>query len=156
MSVTRRPLSKEDEALVRALIFQMVTDELGAGMWPEAVRAPLLEIQYRARQEGIRVNWPDAEQDILLVDGELAGWVVVARREDAIHLVEIVIDPKYRGKGFGTERIQELLTESDRTGKPVRLSVITTNPANRLYQRLGFRRTGGDEIRHFMERPAAG
>ena len=156
MTVTCRPLSEEDEAFVRQLILQMVTDELGAGMWPEAVRGPLLEMQYRGRLEGIRTNWQDAEQEIVLVDGQAAGWVVVARREDAIHLVEIVIHSKHRGRGLGTSRIQELLAESDRTGKPVRLSVTTTNPANRLYERLGFQRNGGDAVRHFMERPAGG
>ena len=154
MNFTRRPASIEDEAFVRQLILQMVSDDLGAALWPEAMRAPLLEMQYRGRLDSIRVNWPDAEQEIILTDGQPAGWVVIAHCEDAIHLVEIAILPEHRGKGVGTGRIRELLTESDRTGKPVRLNVLTTNPANRLYERLGFRRTGGDEIRHFMERPS--
>ena len=155
MKIARRPVSKEDEGFVRQLIMQMVMDELGAAMWPEAVRGPLLEMQYRARQEGIRSNWADAEQEIVLVEGRPVGWVVIARRQDAIHLVEIAVVSEHRGRGLGTARIQEVLEESDRTGKPVRLSVATTNPANRLYQRLGFHRAGGDEVRHHMERPPA-
>ena len=156
MPIAHRPLSEEDVPFVRQLILQMVTDELGAAAWPDALRAPLLEMQCRARSEGIRVNWPDAEQEILLSNGQPAGWAVVARRGDAIHLVDIAIVPELRGQGLGTSRIRELLEESDRTGKPVRLSVTTINPANRLYERLGFRRTGGDEVRHYLERPAGG
>ena len=44
------------------------------------------------------------------------------------------------------------MEEADRRSVPVRLTVNKGNPAVRLYERLGFRRTGGSEIQDFMVR----
>jgi len=141
----------DDAAFVRLLVMETVMDELGAASWPEALRGPLLEVQYQARMKGLRDNFPDASPEILRVDGEAAGWLVIARREAEIRLVDIAVSHSYRGRGLASRRIQELLAEADSVNKPVRLSVGVMNPAVRLYERLGFQRTGGDPVRHFME-----
>jgi ribosomal protein S18 acetylase RimI-like enzyme len=84
------------------------------------------------------------------------GWLVVHKTAAEIHVVDIAVMPERRGSGIGTIVLEELLAESDRNGIPVRLSVNVTNPAARLYERLGFRRTGGNEVQHFMERKPRG
>jgi len=150
-----RPMTSEDDLFVHDLIVHLVSDELGAATWPEALRRQLLEIQYQARIRGIAENFPAAAQEILLHDGLRAGWAVVDRNGAEIRLVDIAVTPASRGKGIATARIGALLAESDRVGKPVRLSVVTTNPALALYQRLGFHPTGGDGMRLFLERPPA-
>jgi GNAT superfamily N-acetyltransferase len=154
--VTHRPATAADEPFVRALIYELVTADLGAAIWPEAVRAPLLEIQYRGRISGIREQFPDAAGEILLADGEPVGWAVIHRGPEEIRLVEIAVRGVSRGKGIGEARLKELLAEADLAGKPVRLRVTAGNRAIRLYQRLGFRQTGSDEVRLWMERPAGG
>ena len=151
--MTRRPAVAEDEAFIRALIVQMVSDELLAYAWPEAMRGPLLDMQYRARMAGMKVSFPGAEHEIILADGEAAGWMVTARGDDAITLADIAVAPEHRGKGLAAAAIGELLAESKRTGKPVELQVTSMNPAIRLYERLGFRKTGSDEIRQQMVWP---
>jgi GNAT superfamily N-acetyltransferase len=143
---------EDDAAFVRHLVMEIVADELGAAAWPEALRGPLLDIQYQSRMKGLSENFPDAAQQILRVEGEPVGWIVVARRQDEIRLVDIAIARDHRGKGIGSARIRELLDDADTTGKTVRLSVGVLNPAVRLYLRMGFRRTGGDVLSYFMER----
>jgi hypothetical protein len=44
-----------------------------------------------------------------------------------------------------------LQAEAERTARLLRLSVVRTSAAARLYDKLGFRVTGGDEIRYAME-----
>jgi ribosomal protein S18 acetylase RimI-like enzyme len=154
MNVTSRPLTNEDEPFVRGLIFAIAGAELGAAAWPEALRDSLLDMQYRARKQSLQQNFPSAEQEILLLDTEPAGWSVIDRSEDAIQLIDIAVATEMRGRGVATWRIRQLQAEAESAGRRLRLSVVVTNPAIELYQRLGFRRTGGDAVRHHMEWPA--
>jgi ribosomal protein S18 acetylase RimI-like enzyme len=151
MTVSTRPETSEDEPFVRQLVLATVAQELGAALWPDAVRGPLLEIQYSSRRKSIRDSYPGASSAIVSVDGQDAGWLVVADLEDEIRLVEIMIDGGHQRQGIGSGLAKGILA---RAGKPVRLTVSATNTgALHLYERLGFRRTGGNQVRHYMEYP---
>ena len=97
------------------------------------------------------MNFP-AESQAIQVDGADAGWAVVNTLPDEVRLVDIMVLPELRGRGIGTAVIREILAVGAAAGKPVRLNVdIMNRGAFQLYERLGFRRTGGDEVQHFME-----
>jgi ribosomal protein S18 acetylase RimI-like enzyme len=151
IEITRREAGGADEDFVRQLIMDTVAEELGMAAWPEAMRGPLLNIQYHARRKGLRESYPDAVEEVLQVDGEPAGWTAIHRGEDAFRLIDIAIQARFRGRKLGTARITELIEEAVQAGKSVQLSVVATNRALRLYQRLGFVPTGGDGVRVFME-----
>jgi ribosomal protein S18 acetylase RimI-like enzyme len=152
MTVTRRPESQQDEPFLRRLILDTIAGELGASAWPEPMRSHLLGIQYTARRQSHRMNFPEAASQVIEADGEDAGWTVVTTMPHEVRLVEIMVLPQLRGKGIGAAVIRGILRSAAQEGKPVRLTVNVTNqPAIRLYQRLGFRRIGGDEVQHFME-----
>ena len=148
MTVTLRPEQPSDEPFIRNLVLETVAIELGAEAWPEPMRSDLLQMQYAARRHA-RL---DAGQSFIVqAGGAASGWVVLAPMEDGVHLVEIMILPALRGKGIGSAAIREVFSTA--TG-PVRLTVNRMNHgAIRLYERLGFRRTGEDEVQFFMERP---
>ena len=150
-----RPLSPDDEPFLRRLLIATLTEELAAWAWPDELRDGLLDMQYHLRRNAVE-NYRDAERSIILAADEPVGWLVVARSEAGIHVVDIAVLPERRGQGIGAAVLGECLAESDRKGIPVRLSVNVTNRAARLYERLGFRRTGGSEVQHFMERPPGG
>ena len=61
-------------------------------------------------------------------------------------LVDIAFLADYRCGGRGSKLISDLLTRVFRAQKAVRLHVTTTNPAIRLYQRLGFRIVADDGV----------
>jgi ribosomal protein S18 acetylase RimI-like enzyme len=77
----------------------------------------------------------------------------VGRFENHIHLDLIEIAPQYQRQDLGTKQIGQLVVESDRRGVPIRLRVLTTNPAKGLYERLGFRVIRETAERYWMERP---
>jgi len=153
MTITRRPETPADEPFLRQMIIASLTQELMAWMWPEAIRDQLLLMQYNAKIGSLRSNYPAAISEIILTDGEPAGWIFLDESREHIHLCEIVVLIELRGKGVGSAVLRELLEAADRAGKPVRLLVNVTNTgAVRLYERLGFGRTGGNEVQHEMER----
>jgi ribosomal protein S18 acetylase RimI-like enzyme len=157
MTVSTRLECADDEPFLRRLIIATIAEELMASLWPEAIRENLLDMQVRARRNSIRLNYPQGESRIVLVDGADAGWFFVSTRaddtpHDEIRLVEIMLLPEHRGKGVGSGLIRDLSSKASRAHLPLRLSVDVRNAgAFRLYERLGFRRVGGDETRHFME-----
>jgi ribosomal protein S18 acetylase RimI-like enzyme len=57
-----------------------------------------------------------------------------------------------RQRGIGTEVVKALIEEATRAGRAMTLGVVKTNPALRLYERLGFRTTHEDERKFYMRR----
>jgi ribosomal protein S18 acetylase RimI-like enzyme len=154
MTVALRPelpsAESGDEAFIRALILDTVAAELGAASWPAPLRSHLLGMQYQNRRH-IEGREPGDASRIILLEGEPVGWLYTVTAENEILLVEIMVREEHRGKGIGASVIRGLLTEAGRTGRPLRLRVNVTNErAIRLYERLGFRRTGGDPVQHEM------
>jgi ribosomal protein S18 acetylase RimI-like enzyme len=152
MNITRRFESPQDEPFLRHLVVETAAAELGASAWPEPMRTHLLGVQYTSRRQSHGVNYPEAESQVIEVDGVDAGWAVVNTSPDEVRLVDIMVLPELRGRGIGTAVIRELLATGRDAGKPVRLNVnIMNQGAIRLYERLGFRRIDGDEVQHVME-----
>jgi len=163
MSVQLRPETPAgqtpgDEPFLRRLITETVALELGAGRWPEPMRSQLLDLQYQNRRMGPRAGFSTGESHIILFNGEPAGWLFFANLDHEIHIVEIMVLPECRTRGAGAEAIRHVFALASAAGKPVRLTVNVLNTrAIRLYERLGFRRIGGNEVQHEMEaRPQAG
>ena len=59
--------------------------------------------------------------------------------------------PEHRGQGIGGELIRALVQQCVESGAALQLQVLNTNPAQRLYARLGFIKTGEDQIYTQME-----
>ena len=58
---------------------------------------------------------------------------------DDIPELSIAVIPQYRGKGAGTKLMKHLLSELPVGIGSISLSVNTSNPAKKLYERLGFK-----------------
>ena len=150
MSVRLRPETVADDAFLRRLITETIAIELGADRWPEQMRTQLLGLQYQNRRVGPRVGFPEGESYVIEHGGVAAGWIYFVKREDGLHILEIMVLPEHRGRGVGTEAIRRVMTLAE--GLPVRLTVNLQNAgAIRLYERLGFRKIGGDEVQLAME-----
>jgi ribosomal protein S18 acetylase RimI-like enzyme len=156
MAVTLRPESplesSKDELFIRQLVLETIAAELGASAWPEPMRSHLLGVQYAGRRQSHRVNYPASVSHVIEADGTDAGWLVLHTMPDEVRVVDIMVLPALRGQGIGMAVLRGILASAAASGKPVRLNVyITNHAAIRLYERLGFRRIGGDEVQHFME-----
>ena len=152
MTVRLRPETADDDAFVQQLVVETITEELGAHAWPEAVRAPLLELQCRARRSGARLAGGERASEIIEADGEAVGWLLAASLDDEIRIVEIMVAAPRRGQGVGSRAIAGLVERAGR--KAVTLLVNNTNQrAIRLYERLGFRSREAGDVQRLMQRP---
>jgi len=83
-------------------------------------------------------------------DGVPTGCISVKRGDGAIFLAAIELAPDYQNQGIGRKLIRSLLNEAASRGVPVELQVLKVNPAQRLYERLGFVVVGETETHHIM------
>lgn len=79
------------------------------------------------------------------------GAFAIERHQTHIQLEQIYIHPSHQNKGIGTHLIRALIQEAKETSKPIRLRVLSGNPAKKLYEREGFCTTSITPERAFME-----
>jgi len=66
------------------------------------------------------------------------GWLVTAEDNGALRLVDIAILTSWRGRGIGRHLLEQVQANASAMSVSVVLHVISSNPARRLYERMGF------------------
>lgn len=78
--------------------------------------------------------------------GRIIGYVQILDKEDRIHVQNIAISHEYQGKGVGSRILKKLQLQAAARQVPLQLGAFRTNTlAQKLYERLGFRRTGATD-----------
>lgn len=153
-SLSLRPEQPQDQAFLFELYASTRQEELDSWGWPPEMCSQFLQLQFQASQDH-HTSFPTADFQIVLVDGRNAGRLVVNRGPQELRIVDIALLPKHRNAGIGSALLQGILSEASTTGKPVRLCVYKSNRAQRLYQRMGFVKTGETELYLDMESRAS-
>ncbi|MDQ3817868.1 MAG: GNAT family N-acetyltransferase [Acidobacteriota bacterium] len=153
LNICLRVAGPEDEAFLYEVYKATRAEEMAAWGWDAAQQDAFLRMQFRAQQMSYQAEDVGTKTEIILLDEESVGRIIVKSREYEIQLVDIALLTEYRGRGIGTSLIKELIEEAGRAGKFVRLHVLKTNfGARRLYERLGFKVTGESGMHFGMER----
>jgi len=139
----------EDESFLAELFYEVRAPEF-AGLPPEAIE-PLLAMQYRAQLQDYAQKFPAAVNEIVWMDGQRVGRLLVSSSTEGIQLVDVALLERFRGHGVGTKLVGDLCRRARAEGLPLRLTVQKGNPAQRLYQRLGFEPVSGDGVHLKME-----
>jgi ribosomal protein S18 acetylase RimI-like enzyme len=146
MDVSLRPVTAADGEFLFQVYADTRREEVAAWGWDGAQQLVFLRMQFTAQRQSHAAAYPDADDSVIVCDGESVGRVVVQRAEDHIRLVDIALLPAHRNRRIGTFLIRALMNESQATGHPLRLHVARANRAVHLYERLGFSHTGGDQM----------
>lgn len=125
--------------------------ELEASGLPREQWGPFVEQQFEAQSQAY-ADYRDTSFEVVLVDGEPAGRLIVARWPEELRVVDIALLPQYRGRGVGGELMRSLLEEADGRGVKASIHVERFNPAQRLYIRLGFRPVAETGVYLLLER----
>jgi ribosomal protein S18 acetylase RimI-like enzyme len=141
----------EDREFLFRLYASTRADELRAFGWPAAQQEAFLRMQFNAQQQWYSGTYATAENQIIENDGEPIGRMIVQREAGIWRLLDISLLPEYRGRGIGGELLRSLIEQCKDSGAVLQLQVLNTNPAQRLYARLGFIKTGEDQIYTQME-----
>ncbi len=144
-TLSLRPVTPADDAFLFELYVSTREDIAALGLG-DARRTALLHVQFVAQRNGYRLRFPNAEHQVVLVNGQQVGRLWVAREPGELRLVDISLLPAHRNTGLGTSLLRSLQEEAALAGKPLRLSVARESPARRLYERLGFILTPGAAV----------
>ena len=138
-TLTLRPAGPADEAFLLAVYASTRQAELALVPWSEEQKAEFLRGQFEAQTAHYREHYTGVSYDAIELDGRPVGRLYVARWDDEIRIMDIALLPEHRGAGIGTRLLRDLLGEAAETEKRVTIHVEASNPALRLYERLGFR-----------------
>jgi ribosomal-protein-alanine N-acetyltransferase len=75
-------------------------------------------------------------------EGELVGYLMCARYEDAWHLMNIAVDPARRRTGIGRALIDELIVRAGEEANYTLEVRVSNTPAIALYESYAFRKVG--------------
>lgn len=141
-----------------ALYTSVRWEELAPVDWPETAKRDFLAQQAKLQHAHYLEHYPGAELLVITAPVALSDrgsaenlWIDAAASErqsigriylrsgkTEIRLMDIALFPPFRGQGTGRCLIEALQSEGAARGRDVTLHVEPTNPAQHLYQRLGF------------------
>jgi ribosomal protein S18 acetylase RimI-like enzyme len=137
-AVRLRPATSEDETFLRQLFATTRADELALMAWDENQKEAFIAMQFNAQKQQYAMSYPAAQHSLILLNDVPIGRQMIDRGESEFTLVDIALLPAHRSAGIGTHLIENLMAEAASAGKSVALNVWHSNPAKRLYQRMGF------------------
>ena len=152
MKINFRKVSNSDFTFLKALYRSTREEEIESTGWDEDQKNKFIEFQFNAQHAQYLYSFKGADFLIITLNGKDIGRLYVWRTESQIKIIDISLLKKYRGKAIGTRILTELIEESNKTGKKLNLHVDPQNPALKLYERLGFKKTEDKGVYFFMER----
>jgi ribosomal protein S18 acetylase RimI-like enzyme len=144
--ITLRPVSGHDESFLFHVFRYLHEPSFASLQIPAEQKTGLLQMQFNAQQSQYCAQYPDADFDIVLRDGEPVGYMYALRGPDAYVLIDISLLPEQRNKGVGARLVSALIKEAQSSNEPLEAHVLRDNPAWRLWQRLGFEQVGDDGV----------
>ena len=150
-SISFRPVTDGDEQFLLELYRSSRGDDLRGFDWDEDRISEFLGMQYESQKLFYQTDYQRATDEIVLIEGQPAGRLIVERREHEIRCVDIALLPAHRGSGVGSFLIRKLQDETAQINKPLRLQVIRFSRAVTLFERLGFVRTSETGTHFQME-----
>jgi GNAT superfamily N-acetyltransferase len=154
--VELRGAQDEDREFLARVYASTREEELAQAPFSAEQKAAFLAQQFEAQRVHYARYFSGASYDIVLVDGEPCGRLIVDRRPDEIRVVDLALLPAQRSRGVGGSLLRAILDEADGAGVVVSLHVERFNRAIALYERLGFIAVSDDGAHVLLERPPGG
>lgn len=139
-AVTLRALHADDMPFIERLYAQTRADEMAHSGWPAEQIAAFLSQQFHAQHTYYQAHYDGAEFLLIEHDGKPIGRLYRCWGPTTVNLIDIALVTEYQNQGIGHVLIEEMLQRADAEGLVIELFVETYNPAQRLYDRLGFTR----------------
>ena len=112
-AVALRPATEADRDFLARVYASTREQELAQVPLSPEQKAAFLRQQFEAQSAHYESNYTETSFDVVLVDGEPAGRLIVARWAEELRIVDIAMLPQQRGRGVGGRLMGELLAEAD-------------------------------------------
>lgn len=133
-----RPVTAADDEFM----LRLVHDVKGAELAPEGLTGAaldeLVDLQRRAQDAQHSAAHPTLSRLVVVVDDQRVGRLLLAETSSALHVVNIALLETHRGQGIGTCLMLDVQECAKEVDLAVTLEVVKSNPARRLFERLGF------------------
>jgi len=147
-----RPEEEKDAAFIEAVYRTTRENELNFTNWSEYQKRAFISMQSTAQLTEYKTKFPGARFQIIIYNNKNAGRFYTWENETEIRLLDITMLPQFRGKGIGTDLLRRLMQRSNKVQKKISLPVDASNPALKLYLRLGFIHIKNYGRYYYMER----
>ena len=140
--ITFRVIHDRDQSFLKALYADSRAWEFELAHWSDKARDEFLNRQFETQDQVYKSTFIGAVHRIIQLDGIDIGRLIVNRKDDLLHIIDLSILSSHQGRGIGSDILKSLINEAQGGKVPVMLSVEKGNPAINLYCRLGFRQIG--------------
>ena len=152
INISLRPVQDDDQEFLCEVYCSMRREEIAIVGWDEAQVNAFLRMQFKARRQAYKIQFPSAAYSIIEFGEESVGSLIVERLAARILLTDITILTKFQRKGFATQVVRQLQNESKSKTMPLILHVDKANlNALNFYKNLGFQITIEMQIMYEME-----
>jgi ribosomal protein S18 acetylase RimI-like enzyme len=146
-----RPAGPTDAEVLYRIYASTREEELAVVPWDAPTKEAFLRMQFTAQHTDYHARYPDASYDLVMAGEHVLGRLYVHRSETVWQVLDIALLPEHRGKGIGARLMTEVLAGAGAAGKRVQIHVERFNPAQHLYDRLGFRQIGDQGVYLLLE-----
>lgn len=137
--MTLRSVTASDQEFLLSVYTSTRAEELAQVQWEPGQQEAFVKWQFEMQRREYGARFPDAEYDVIEIDGQPAGRMWIGRDSEQIRLMDIALLPEFQNRGAGTLLVNCLIDEARSSGKRLRHMVfVLNNNADRFYERLGF------------------
>ena len=148
--ITLRDALPSDRPFLLALYTSTRAEEFAHLGWPVETERAFMKVQFEAQRGDYERRYPTAKCQIVELRRCPIGRLWVAKDARSLTVLDISLLAELRGQGIGTACLRWEQQRAAKAGLDVELQVVVGNPAQRLYERLGFRNVGEAGVRQAM------
>lgn len=138
-TIKLRRVTPDDDSFLLSVYASTRAEELAQVQWEPGQQEAFIKWQFEMQRREYDARSPDAEYDVIEIDGQPAGRIWIARTSEEIRLMDIALLPESQNRGAGTLLVKSLIEEAGEANKRLRHMVfVLNNEAHRFYERLGF------------------
>jgi len=138
--ITTRNTHSEDKQFLYRVFVSSREEEFSLCDWPADKIEDLMRMQFDLQTAGYHSTFPNAQNLVIIFDGEPVGRVIINETATEIRMVDIAILTPFRRRGIGRTIVERLKITAERAGKPLRHRVFRQElNAVRFYFALGYR-----------------
>lgn len=151
MGLSYRKAGEADQPFLFEVYAATRREEVALAGWPAAEQASFLDMQARAQHAHYHAHYPDAAWLVIQIGVAPVGRLYLEHWPSQHRIIDIALLPAFRRRGFGEAILRDLMADAAKAGKTLSIHVERTNPAMRLYRRLGFETVEEKGVYELME-----
>lgn len=137
-AIAYRPMTDADLPFMAALYALTRAAELAPVPWPQEAKDAFLSQQFTAQHSHYRAHYRGAEWLVIEQGRDAIGRLYIEEWPSQFRVIDIALLPAYQKQGIGGAILEDVLVSARAAGKAVSIHVEKSNPARKLYDRLGF------------------